>query len=290
MGVVSGHAPATAAPPAASPAAAPAPGRGVLGMIGAPLALRCFEYWLYQYRRTWRGSAISTVLSPVLFLAAMGVGLGALVDGSRSHGVQGVSYLVFLAPGLLAASAMQTGVAEATYPVLGAIKWLKTYHAMLATPIGVPDVLVGHLLWIAVRVFTASAAYLAVMALFGATQSALALLVLPAGLLTGMAFATPVAAFAAANENDAGFAALFRFVITPLALFSGTYFPARQLPPVLEQFAYVTPLWHGVELCRTLSLGTASLGATVLHVAYLAAWLVAGVLAAAVVFRRRLVV
>jgi lipooligosaccharide transport system permease protein len=280
----------TAARPARRPAPPPVLGNPILALVGAPLALRAFEYWLHHYRRTWRGSVISTVISPVLFLAAMGIGLGTLVDGAHRDGVQGLRYLVFLAPGLLAAGAMQAAVNESTYPVLGCIKWFRAYFAMLATPLGSLDVLVGHLLWITVRVVMGSAVYLAVMTLFGAVRSPLALLALPAAVLTGMAFATPVAAFAAANENDAGFAALFRFVITPLALFSGTYFPARQLPPVLEQFAYVTPLWHGVELCRTLSLGTASLGATVLHVAYLAAWLVAGVLAAAVVFRRRLVV
>jgi lipooligosaccharide transport system permease protein len=287
---MSERATATAVPPAGPPSARSAPRRGILDVIGAPLALRCFEYWLYQYRRTWRASAVSTVLSPVLFLAAMGVGLGSLVDGSRSGGVQGVSYLVFLAPGLLAANAMQTGVVESSYPVLGSIKWFRTYHAMLATPLGVLDLLVGHLLWIAVRVLTGGVAYLVVMTLFGAARSPLALLALPAAVLTGMAFATPVVAFAAVNENDAGFAALFRFGVTPLFLFSGTFFPVAQLPPVFEQFAYITPLWHGVDLCRTLSLGTATLGMTLLHVAYLAAWLIGGALAAAAAFRRRLLV
>ena len=95
---------------------------------------------------------ISTILFPVLFLAAMGLGLGTLVDSSTSGGVEGHSYLVFLAPGLLAATAMQTAVGESTYPVMGAIKWIKTYHAMLATPLGVLDMLVGHLLYIGVRV------------------------------------------------------------------------------------------------------------------------------------------
>jgi lipooligosaccharide transport system permease protein len=290
---MSDRATATATPPSGLPAAwvaAPAPSRGIRSALGAPLALRSFEYWLYQYRRTWRASAVSTVLNPVLFLAAMGIGLGTLVDGSRSGGVQGMPYLVFLAPGLLAATAMQTGVAESTYPVMGSIKWFKTYHAMLATPLGALDVLVGHLLWMAVRVLTGSVAYLAAMALFGAIRSPLGLLALPAALLTGMAFATPVAAFAAGRDNDGGFAALFRFVVTPMFLFSGTFFPVAQLPAGLEQFAYITPLWHGVDLCRTLSLGTATLGMTVLHVVYLLAWLVGGAAAAAAVFRRRLVV
>jgi len=233
---------------------------------------------------------VSTVLFPVLFLASMGLGLGSLVDSSASGGVDGLPYLVFLAPGLLAATAMQTGVGESTYPVMGAIKWIKTYHAMLATPIGVLDVLAGHLLYIAARILFGSAIFLAVMAVFGALHSPLALLALPAAVLTGMAFSAPVAAFAAVNDNDAGFAALFRFVVTPLFLFGGVFFPVQQLPPVLEQLAYVTPLWHGVALSRGLALGTATAGGVLLHVAYLSAWIAVGSWLAARAFHRRLAV
>jgi len=233
---------------------------------------------------------ISTILFPVLFLASMGVGLGTLVDSSTSGGVEGHSYLVFLAPGLLAATAMQTAVGESTYPVMGAIKWIKTYHAMLATPLGVLDVLVGHLLFIGARVLIGSTIFLAVMTAFGAVDSPLALLTLPAALLTGLAFATPVVAYSAVLENDYGFAVLLRFVVVPLFLFGGVFYPVSQLPLVLEQLAYLTPLWHGVALSRELVLGTATLGATLLHVAYLAVWIVVGFVFAARNYRRRLAV
>jgi lipooligosaccharide transport system permease protein len=258
--------------------------------FSAPLALRAFEYWAFQYRRTWRGSAVSTVLFPVLFLASMGLGLGTLVDSSTSRGVEGHSYLVFLAPGLLAATAMQTGVGESTYPVMGAIKWVKTYHAMLATPLGVLDVMVGHLLYIAARVLLGSVVFLAVMTAFGAVDSPLGLLTLPAAVLTGMAFSAPVAAFAAVNENDAGFAILMRFVVTPLFLFGGVFYPVQQLPMVLEQLAYLTPLWHGVALSRGLALGTVSVGAALGHALYLSAWIAVGTWFAARSYRRRLAV
>jgi lipooligosaccharide transport system permease protein len=258
--------------------------------LSVPLALRSYDYWLFQYKRTWRGSVVSTVLFPVLFLAAMGLGLGSLIDSSASRGVDGLPYLVFLAPGLLAATAMQTGVGESTYPVMGAIKWIKTYHAMLATPIGVLDLLVGHLLFIASRILLGSTVFLAVMAVFGALHSPLALLAVPAAVLTGMAFSAPVAAFSATTKNDAGFAALFRFVVTPLFLFGGVFFPVRQLPPVLEQLAYATPLWHGVALSRGLSLGTSTAGGVLLHVAYLSAWIAVGGWLAARAYHRRLVV
>jgi lipooligosaccharide transport system permease protein len=256
----------------------------------APYALRSFRYWVFQYGRTWRGSVVSTVLFPVLFLASMGVGLGTLVDSSSSRGVEGHSYLVFLAPGLLAATAMQTGVGESTYPVMGAIKWVKTYHAMLATPLGVLDVMVGHLLYIAARVLGGAAVFLAVMTAFGAVDGPLALLTLPAALLTGMAFAAPVAAYSAVTENDAGFAVLMRFVITPLFLFGGVFYPISQLPLVLELVAYVTPLWHGVALSRGLALGTVSGIAALGHALYLSAWIAGGTWFAARNYRRRLAV
>ncbi len=254
-------------------------------------AIRSFEYWAYQYKRTWRGSLASSFLNPVLFLAAMGIGLGSLVDksGRSSGALGGVGYLSFLAPGLLAAAAMQTAANESSYPVMGAIKWIRTYHGMLATPLRVVDVLAGHQLWIMFRILTTCAVFLAVMTVFGATTSWSALLLVPAGLLTGVAFAAPIAALAATQDNDAVFAALFRFVIIPMFLFSGTFFPVSQLPAWIRPVAYVTPLWHGVDLCRSLALGRARLGVTVAHVAYLTAWVVTGLLLAATAYRRRLV-
>jgi lipooligosaccharide transport system permease protein len=252
-------------------------------------ALRSYEYWLYQYKRTYKGSLVSTVLFPVLFLASMGVGLGTLVDRS-SGGVDGHDYLVFLAPGLLAATAMQTAVGESTYPVMGAIKWFRTYHAMLATPLGVLDVLIGHVLFIATRVLLSSAMFLVVMTLFGATDGPLALFTLFGALLTGLAFALPIVAFAATTETDGAFAALLRFVITPLFLFGGVFYPVEQLPVVLEQVAYVTPLWHGVALSRSLALDTATAAGTAGHVLYLSLWIAVGFAAAARSYRRRLAV
>ena len=254
----------------------------------APGAVAFAAHRLTAYRHHWRSSLVSGVLEPALFLAAMGLTLGVLVD--RGPGLPGgVSYLSFLAPGLLAATAMQLGSFESTYPVLGAIKWDKTYEAVLATPAGVRDLLVGHLLYVAFRVGTSAALFLAVLVLFGAADSPLVVLALPAALLTGLAFAAPVTAFAATLENDAGFAALQRFLVLPMFLFSGTFFPVSQLPAVLEWVAYATPLWHGVALSRGLALGTVEAGAALAHVGYLLLWFAAGVALAARAFRRRLV-
>lgn len=243
---------------------------------------------LTAYRHYWRSSLISSVLEPALFLAAMGLTLGVLVD--RGPGLPGgLSYLAFLAPGLLAAAAMQVGTFESTYPVLGAIKWDKTYEAVLATPTGVGDLLAGHLLFVAFRVTTSAAMFLVVLVVFGAASSPLVLLALPAAVLTGLAFAAPVAALAARLQNDAGFAALQRFLIMPMFLFSGTFFPVTQLPRFFQWLAYATPLWHGVSLARGLALGSIGAGAALAHAAYLALWLLAGVVLAARGLHRRLV-
>lgn len=258
--------------------------------MSTPLALRSFAYWAYQYRRTWRGVTFSSLLNPVLYLAAMGLGLGTLVD---RHGLRpqldGVTYLAFLAPGLLAASVMQTAANESTWPVMGAVKWFRSYHAMLATPLRVADVLFGHLAWMAVRLLSVSAVFVAVMAAFGAPRSWWVVAAIPAAVLCGMAFAAPIAAFAATRDSPNGFSALFRFGIIPMFLFSGTFFPVSQLPGWIRPLAYLTPLWHGVDLCRSLSLGRISPGLAAVHVAYLLALVAVGIACAYHTYQRRLV-
>jgi lipooligosaccharide transport system permease protein len=256
--------------------------------LATPVALAYTGQRMAAWRHFWRSSLISTVLEPALFLAAMGLTLGSLVD--RGEGAPGgVSYLAFLAPGLLAAAAMQNATFESTYPVLGAIKWDKTYEAVLATPAGVRDILAGHLLYVAFRVGTSAALFLAVLAMFGAAASPLAVLALPAALLTGMAFAAPITAFAARLDNDTGFSGLQRFLILPMFLFSGTFFPVSQLPAFFEWLAYVTPLWHGVALSRGLALGTLEAALAAAHVGYLLLWFAVGVALASRSYRRRLV-
>jgi len=266
------------------PTAAPTPTAGWT-------VLRSFEYWLYKYRRTWRGSVVSTFANPLLYLAAMGVGLGSLVNHSAGAArLGGVSYLAFIAPGMLAAMAMQVATGEATYPVMASIKWVKNYHAMLATPLGTRDVLVGHLSWMAVRLTMGSAAFLAVMGLFGTLHSGLAVLALPVAVLTGLAFAIPITAFAATQTNDASFALLFRLGIMPMFLFSGVFFPIDRLPAALRPVAYATPLWHGVDLCRGLTLGTGLTPArAALHLGYLGLVAAAGYAAARITYHRELV-
>jgi lipooligosaccharide transport system permease protein len=249
-------------------------------------ALRSYAYWLAQYRRTWRSSVITTVVTPVLYLAAMGVGLGSLVH--RSSAIGGVTYLQFIGPGLLAATAMQMAAGESTFPVFAAFKWLRVYHAMAATPLMPLDILIGHLMWIATRIAMASGVYLAVVTLFGGVRSPLGLFAFPACILIGLAFACPIAGYAASRDQDNGFAAVNRFGIVPMFLFSGTFFPVSQLPEVLRWVAYATPLWHGVELNRSLTLGHVDVLVALGHVGYLLAWAGGGSVVALRIYRRKL--
>jgi lipooligosaccharide transport system permease protein len=253
-------------------------------------AVRQLRFWLTDYRRTWRGSIYSSLLNPVLFLGAMGLGLGKLVDAHGTASLGGVSYLVFLAPGLLAGTGMQTAVGESTYPVFASVKWTKTYQAASATPLRPADVLHGHLLFVTLRLAMNCALFIAVAAVLGAVHSAWIVAALPVAVLTGLAFAAPIEAWAVTRTKDTSFAVIYRFIMIPLFLFSGIFFPITQLPAGIRPLAYLTPLWHGVSLCRALSLGSATWGGALVHVGYLALWAGAGVIAGQRTYRRRLYV
>jgi lipooligosaccharide transport system permease protein len=240
------------------------------------------------YRRTWRGSIIGRFLSPLFFLLSMGLGLGALVDDSAG-GVDGVPYLQFVVPGILAMQAMMTAFGESTYAVMGYIKWNQMYAAMLATPLRVVEVLGGHLTVVAFHLFTGAVIFVAVAAVFGAFASWWVVLAVPVAVLTGLAFAVPTFALSARLENDNGFSILFRFVVTPLMLFSGSFFPIDQLPVWMQPIAWVTPLWHGVELSRDAATGTEPGPLGVVHLAVLLGYVAVGWVLARREFTRRLV-
>ncbi|MBV9444819.1 MAG: ABC transporter permease [Streptosporangiaceae bacterium] len=258
---------------------------------GTPvLTMRAFRCWLTVYRRIWRSSIWSSVLGPVCYLGAMGFGLGSLVDKHGVSSLGGVPYLVFLAPAILASSAMTTGMDQSTFPVFGSVKWNKIYIAAQASPLRPSDVFRGHLLFMVMRITMNVSIFTVVMWAFGATRSAWVVLALPCAVLTGVAFAAPIAAWAVTLRNESSFAILFRFGMMPLMLFSGTFFPLSQLPSWLRPLAYATPLWHGVALCRGLSLGRLDLLGGLGHAAYLSVLAGIGVWGGARTYRRRLYV
>jgi ABC-type polysaccharide/polyol phosphate export permease len=254
---------------------------------GTPMFLRAFGYWALRYRRTWQGSIVISVANPLLFLIAIGAGLGKLISPD-SETLNGVAYLTFFAPGMLAAASMQNGIVESAFPVSVARLGGGPYRVAAATPMEPTDILYGHVLFMTTRIAMSAAAFLAVMLLIDGVHSPLVTLTLPAAVLTGLAFATPVAAWAVTLPDPNPVGNLFKWVVMPLYLFSGTFFAIEQLPAVLRWLAYLSPLWHGVDLCRTLSLGTATWGMSLLHVAYLTALTVVGVLLCRRTYRRHL--
>jgi lipooligosaccharide transport system permease protein len=286
----------TAATPTANPSGAPGtpiggpqtrplvPPISTLASIGA-----AYEHNFLLYRRTWRGSIFSSFLSPVMFLIAMGIGLGTYVNATSAASVGG-AYLQFLAPGLLAATLMQTASFESAFPVIGGFNWDRRFHAMHAAPLTPFTIAAGHVAWLSTRLVLVGVAFGLVMVLFGAARSPLFVLAVPAAVLTGLAFATPLTAYMATQRNPEHFFYLFRFAITPLFLFSGTFFPIDRLPNVIQPIAWITPLWHGVDLCRALALGTATQAPLLqlVHVAYLATFAIVGMVLTTRQFARRL--
>ncbi len=192
----------------------------------------------------------------------------------------------------MAATALQMAAGDSMWPVMAGTKWIRHYHAMVASPLESTDVMLGHLGWLAIRLTMAGAAFLIVAALLAALASPFAILALPAAVLTGLAFAAPLTAFAATQETDARFALVMRFFVLPLFLFSGTFFPISQLPTWMQAVAWVSPLWHGVVLCRSATTGSwppgGAFGALV-HLSILVAFVVAGISWGTRSFARRLV-
>jgi lipooligosaccharide transport system permease protein len=250
---------------------------------------RVVEHHAYAFKPFWRYGVVSSIVTPALFLAALGLGLGSLVERGDDAALGGAGYLAFVGSGLLAATSMQVAANESMFPVMAGIKWVRTWHGLLASPIGIGALVAGQFAWTALRLLVGAALYLAVLTAFGAVDRPLAVLAVPAAALCGMAFATPIAAFSSTQENDQGFMVLFRVVIMPLFLFSGTFFPVDQLPAAMRTFAQATPLFHGVELCRGLVLGGLRPGPAAVHVAYLSAWTAVGWAVARRTFATRLV-
>jgi lipooligosaccharide transport system permease protein len=243
--------------------------------MSAPMALRYAERELRVWTRLWRGTVFSSVLSPILFLGAMGVGLGGLIDDNAGR-VDGLEYLVFVTPGLLAGAAMQNASGLALWNVMGGHKWAGHFRGAVASPLRPADVYTGYLIWLGSYIGMCSIPFLAVAALLGGVPSPWAVLAVPAAALCALAFAAPLAAYAMSQDSEFNFAAVQRLVIMPLFLFSGTFFPLDQLPSGLRSIAWVTPLWHGVELCRGATTGSLGLSWALLHVAVLVAFIAVG--------------
>jgi len=260
--------------------------------VSSPAAIRVWESYFTFYRVHWKSNVFGAFIQPFLYLLGMGVGVGALVDsgtGSAAGGsLGGLSYYEFLAPALLATTGMMLGAGESLWPTMGGFKWQRFFHAQAQTPLSTGQIVGGYLLWQATRAGIGVCGVAVVLSLFPGSRSWGLLAAAPFGVLTGLAFAAPLMAWAATRESERSFPNIMRFGITPLFLFGGAFYPISELPDWLESVAKATPLWHGVELCRGSVHGTLTAAALAVHVAYLAGLTLVGALLARRAFRTRL--
>lgn len=252
----------------------------------ASRSLRVVEHNLVVYRKVWRGSVMVSFISPLLFLTAMGVGLGRLVQKNAGT-VNGVPYIEFIAPALMVASSMQTAAVEVSWPILGRIMWDRTYEAVLATPVAADDIALGEIYWLGFRLTVASTLFSVVLLLLRVLPATAALIAIPVAVATGLAFGAPLLAYTSTLRATASLSAVQRFIITPLFLLSGTFFPLSKLPIVVQVIAWGLPLSHGVTLARDAAEGGFR-AVDLAHVAVLLAYIGGGVTLARILMRRRL--
>ncbi|MCP5025228.1 MAG: ABC transporter permease [Actinomycetia bacterium] len=255
-----------------------------------PAAVRATYRDLVHYRRIWKAGLVASLVQPLLYLLGIGLGVGELVDqGTDSAALlEGASYFAFYSSALLATTAMFTASQESLWPTMDGFMWSNGYRAMTATPIEPRDVAAGVQLYHAIRIAIGAAGVAVVLAFFDETRTWGLVAGVPAAVLTGMAFSTPLSAWTATRVADQSFPAIMRFVITPMFLFGGAFYPIDQLPAALRPVAWITPLWHGVELSRGAVLGGLSAGRAVMHIAVLLLFTGVGWVACAITFRRRL--
>jgi len=251
-----------------------------LPFAGGRRASRLVERNMMVYRRIWM-VLLSGFFEPMFYLLGMGYGLGALVGTVAGPNGEQVTYGLFLAPALLASAAMNGAIYDSTFNVFFKLRYEKTYDAVLATPLGVGDVALGEVSWALLRGTLYAMGFLAVMVVAGLIVSPWAVLALPAAMLVGFAFAA--VGMAATTFMRAWTDFDFIAVATlPLFLFSATFFPITIYPEALRVVVQLSPLYHGVELLRSLTLGAFGAGLLV-HVGYL---LLMGLAGLAVVARR----
>lgn len=252
--------------------------------------LRGVEREALIYRRLWRGVVFSQLVQPVLYLLAMGVGLGGLVSAAGNQ-VGDLTYLQFVAPGLMAATVVQAATGESLWPVMAGHKWMGFYHGMVASPMRASDVYFGNLVAIALRFTVSATAFLVVAAILGAVLSPFGVLAIPAAVAGAVAVAAPLTAFSATQDTDHRFPLILRFITLPMFLFSATFFPLSQLPTWLQPLAWLSPLWHSVELCRSATTGQWGPGGpagALAHVVVLAVYIGVGSAWGTRTFTRRL--
>jgi lipooligosaccharide transport system permease protein len=220
-------------------------------------AWRVAEYRFYSMSK-WMGAVLANGLgNPILYLISVGLGIGALVDSnSGGQGLGGVSYLMFVAPALLAAAAIQGVMDEVTFPTMDGFVWDKLFFAINSTSVSSRQIADGVMIVALTRGLFTSGIYLAILVAFGAVPLSSVLGLMASSMLAAWGWSSIMLAVTARLERDEGyFAIIARFIVAPMFLFSGTFYPLDQMPVFLQPIGWVSPLWHATELGRNLSYG-----------------------------------
>lgn len=226
------------------------------------LVLRALERELLVWRRTWRGSAVTSFVSPALYLGAMGLGLGGLVDANTGPAsVDGLGYMEFVAPGLLVATSMMAVSGDGLWGVMAGVKWMGQFRSMVHTAMTPGDVFGGLVLQSGVRGAVSAAVFLVTAAVLGGVTSLLAPLAVVVAAVLGAATKAALSAYAVTKETDDTFPLIVRLGVMPMFLFSGTFFPVGQLPDGIEPLAWLSPLFHAAEAARAATAGGFGLAA-----------------------------
>jgi len=218
---------------------------------------RAFRVWQRNftvYTKLYKSSLALNFVEPVLYLAALGLGLGAFV-----REINGVPYIQFIAPGIIASSSMFAAIYECTYGTYVRMKYQKTFDAILATPVNLDDLVLGELLWGATKSLLYGSIIILVISLFGLIKSPLILLVIPVLVVSGLIFSQISVIFTAIIPGIDSYNYFYTLFMTPMFLFSGIFFPLDNLPPLVTKIAFFTPLYHLVNICRGLASGNMAL-------------------------------
>jgi lipooligosaccharide transport system permease protein len=226
-------------------------------------ALSVWQRHLKVYTKLYKSSIVLNFVEPVLYLAAMGLGLGAYVKE-----INGIPYVNYIAPGIIASSSMFAATYECSYGTFVRMTFQKTFDAILATPVNVDDLVAGELIWGASKSVLYGTIIIIVISALGLVESPVILLVVPMLFVSGLIFGEIAMMFAAVVPGIDSFNYFFTLFMTPLFLFSGIFFPLETLPPLVVKIAFFTPLYHLVNICRSFSSGVPS------HALWDVVWLV----------------
>ena len=218
---------------------------------------RAFRVWQRNftvYTKLYKSSLALNFVEPILYLAALGLGLGAFVQQ-----INGVPYIKFIAPGIIASSSMFAAIYECTYGTYVRMTYQKTFDAILATPVSIDDLIAGELMWGATKSLLYGTIIIIVISLFGLVDSPLIILVIPVLFITGLIFAEISVIFTALVPGIDSFNYFYTLFMTPMFLFSGIFFPLDNLSPIVSKIAFFTPLYHLVNICRGLASGRLAL-------------------------------